>query len=247
MQSPVHRGGAKNRGLRLNILLTRPREQAEALAKTLAAEGWSPVVHPLLTYTPLEVNVTPGDVAALVFTSVNGVRAAGLTGFDGPVYAVGATTATAARRAGFAQVIAAEGDGADLARLMLSRGEPGPALHFRGRHAAGGLGDILAKAGVDLRVSVVYEMRAAERLDERVRAMIIGREIAAAPFYSERTARVFASLLDPETREGLAATWALAISHEVAQPLRKLGFAKVNVAATPDGAAMLATLHELRS
>ena len=37
-------------GSALKILLTRPREQSEALAATLAAEGWEPVIHPLMEF-----------------------------------------------------------------------------------------------------------------------------------------------------------------------------------------------------
>ncbi len=230
----------------MNILLTRPRAQAEALATILAADGWTPVIHPMLDFAPTGADAAPGDARALVFTSANGVRAAGTRGFDGPVYAVGAATARAARMAGFADVVEADGDGAALARLMLVRGETGPVLHLRGRHAAGGLAAGLAEGSVALREAVVYEMRAAKRLEAPVAAMLRAGEIAAAPFYSERTARIFARLLDDDARAGLAATIALAISAEAARPLSRLGFARIDVAETPSGAAMLSAMRKLK-
>jgi uroporphyrinogen-III synthase len=245
MQSPGLSSRPDWEGSALKILLTRPREQSEALAATLAAEGWAPVIQPMMEFAPTGTAVDLGDAAALVFTSANGVRAAGLLGFDGPVYAVGAATAEAARAAGFAQVIAAEGDGADLARLMLSRGEAGPVLHLRGRHVAGEFRTILEESGIVLRESVVYEMRAAERLGDSAQAMIWRGEIDVAPFYSARTASIFAGLLDAEIRAGLIATVALAISHDVAKPLSNLGFARIVVADAPTGAAMLAALREI--
>ncbi|MEE8274408.1 MAG: uroporphyrinogen-III synthase, partial [Alphaproteobacteria bacterium] len=97
----------------MRVLITRPREDAEALAEALAVRGVEALVEPLLEIVPLN----PGDfdlagVQAALLTSANGARAlAAATGSrDVPVLAVGEATAAAARAAGFAEVAVAGGD-----------------------------------------------------------------------------------------------------------------------------------------
>ena len=97
----------------VRVLITRPREDAEALAEALAVRGVEALVEPLLEIVPLN----PGDfdlagVQAALLTSANGARAlAAATGLrDVPVLAVGEATAAAARAAGFAEVAVAGGD-----------------------------------------------------------------------------------------------------------------------------------------
>src|SRR5258706_7453594 len=97
----------------MRLLVTRPRDDAEAFAKALCARGHVAIVAPLM-----EMRVVAGAPVALegvqgvLATSANGVRAlaARTTPRDVTIYAVGPQTAEAAREAGLTVVISAEGD-----------------------------------------------------------------------------------------------------------------------------------------
>src|SRR5207237_1212647 len=85
----------------MRLLVTRPRDDAEAFAKILRARGHDAIVAPLM-----EMRVVAGPPVALegvqgvLATSANGVRAlaTGTTRCDVTIYAVGPQTAEAARK-----------------------------------------------------------------------------------------------------------------------------------------------------
>lgn len=136
------------------IWITRAEPGAARTAARLAALGYAPVVAPLLAVEPLAVSSDDLERAldgatALAFTSPNGVEAfAVLTprGRDRPVFAVGDATAAAARAAGFVDVLSAQGDLGDLARLIAARrgAADGAILHPRAEQPAGDLGEAVA-------------------------------------------------------------------------------------------------------
>src|SRR5207237_4563744 len=108
--APISRGSDRVTAMRL--LLTRPREDAQTLAKTLKLRGHHPVIAPLL-----QIRFTPGPeisligVQAVIATSANGVKAfaARSQNRDLPVFAVGPQTAETATQLGFPEVICAKG------------------------------------------------------------------------------------------------------------------------------------------
>eukprot|EP01035_Chromulina_nebulosa_P059319 gene59319-81202_t len=108
----------------------------------------------------LEVQVLPDvtvdllGVAALAFTSANGVRAfADKSGERGlRVFAVGAATAQAARKAGFKSVLSADGDVAALAE----------GIAVRRNELRGDLAGALEKHRVETRRLTLYETVPAE-------------------------------------------------------------------------------------
>ncbi|MFN3614605.1 MAG: uroporphyrinogen-III synthase, partial [Rubrimonas sp.] len=81
------------------ILLTRPAAQAQPLAQALRAEGWEPIIWPLLRIEAV-AQADPAGAQAVLLTSANAAaqtRAAAV-----PALCVGPDTARAARAAGFA-------------------------------------------------------------------------------------------------------------------------------------------------
>ena len=159
----------------VHVLITRPREQALELADRLAARGDTALIEPLLTIEPVAGVVPQLDgVQALVLTSANAAPALGAWAGQLPLFAVGAATAGAARRAGCATVIAAAGSGADLARLIAQRCRPedGALLHLSGAEVRPELGEELVAAGFALRRQVVYEARPAPALSPATVAAI---------------------------------------------------------------------------
>src|SRR3979411_1330420 len=106
------------------VLVTRPHPDEQATAGALRARGCEVREAPLLRFAavPFQDDV---DVRydAVIVTSANALRAiepqlAGSRLLELPLFTVGDHTASAARGAGFGQVIAAKGDAAALRDLV---------------------------------------------------------------------------------------------------------------------------------
>lgn len=195
--------------------------------------GLEPIVAPLLRIERLTIEAPDlGGVAALAFTSVNGVEAfADLTDRrDRPVFTVGDRTAEAARAAGFGDVRSAGGAIGDLAGLLREQAR-GVVLFPGAREPAGDIGALLAGSGVEPRLWPVYAAvetcaAAADAFDAvLVHSPRAGRALAAA------TGAV-------QARNAVA----VAISEAAAAPLQSLPFREIRVAAHPDENAMMSAL-----
>ncbi|HEU0071414.1 MAG TPA: uroporphyrinogen-III synthase [Alphaproteobacteria bacterium] len=239
----------------MKILVTRPRADAEELAKLLAARGHEALIEPLLDIATLPGDaVTADGVQALVFTSANGVRA--LIERNGgdisalralPVYTVGDATARAARDAGFADVVSASGDVNSLAELIIARVRPdiGPLLHVSGSDVAGDLAGQLTEKGFTLTRAALYQATKADSLSaEAVEALKRG-EVKAALFYSPRTASAFAALAG-DIAPALGRATAICLSPAVAEAVEDLpgaaSWRDILTAAEPTQDALLAAL-----
>ena len=112
---------------RQKIWITRAQPGAGATAERVRALGHDALIAPLLAVRALpDVEVDLGGVAALAFTSANGVRAFADICAERAirVFAVGAATAQAARASGFKLVLSADGNVEALAEgIGQRRGE----------------------------------------------------------------------------------------------------------------------------
>ena len=84
----------------LNVIVTRPRHQADALLEALASAGAHAISFPTIRIAPRSVTTSPGDdFDAVIFVSVNAVQhgswVASTRTASAPVIAVGAATAAA--------------------------------------------------------------------------------------------------------------------------------------------------------
>lgn len=229
-------------GARL-IWVTRASPGAEATAGRLQVLGLAPLVDPLLTVRDLAVEVDLTGVAALAFTSVNGVEAFARACPDRGrlVFAVGDRTAAAARAAGFARVASAEGDVEALAALIVGEAATldGAVLHPGAREPAGDLLSPLIAAGLTARRLALYES-----LDRDPAASTLARldDLRAVLLHSPRAARKLSQVL---ARHPAPRLRALCLSAAVAAPLEALApgaLASVAVAPRPDEAALLGLL-----
>ena len=108
------------------VLVTRPHPDDEATASALRAKGFEVMLAPMLRFEPVAFH-DDGDAryGAVVVTSANALRgiAPHLEGsrlLKLPLFAVGEHTASAAHRAGFDNVIPADGDAASLRDSVLA-------------------------------------------------------------------------------------------------------------------------------
>jgi uroporphyrinogen-III synthase len=207
-------------GRRQTIWITRAQPAADATAERVRALGHDAVVAPLLAVRALhDVPVDLRGVAALAFTSANGVRAfADVSGERAlKVFAVGAATAQAARAAGFKSVLSADGDVEALADgIAARRGElRGAVLHPGAAEPAGDLSGALEKHGVEARRLILYETAPVSLADADAEAL--GRSDAVL-LHSPRAAQVLAKLLKAHPAPQLR---ALGLSKAVVKPLAR--------------------------
>ena len=234
------------------ILITRPREDAEALAAELARRGFPVMIQPML-----EIRMPEGPpldlegVQALLFTSANGVRAtaARTTVRDLPVLAVGDATARAARDEGFVQVESARGDVESLAGLVKARLDPaaGRLFHAAGSAVAGDLAGDLDGAGFRLERQALYAAEPLTELYPATAEALYAGTIDAVLFFSPRTAQSFVKVVQ---RAGLAdrlgGVVALCLSEAVGTAVRTVEWQDIHVAAQPDQESLLDLLPLVR-
>lgn len=227
------------------ILLTRPQEDAAALARDLAAQGWSPLLWPLFEVVTLDDSVDLRGAQAVIFSSANAARR--VAGAAIPALCVGEATAQAARASGFSDVRSADGDAAALLSLALKtlRAQAGPVVYARGETVAADIAGALRAAGHAPLEKVVYAARPATAAPLDVAAALAAGAVSVAAFHSPRAARLFAAFSAP-WRDGLSACAAVAISENTASALAPLGFGRIVTAARPDGAAMMQAIADAR-
>lgn len=234
---------------RLSVLVTRPRQQSLVTARRLHAMGHRAIIDPLLVIRTIDAGpLDVGSTAAVVLTSSNGLRGMDVRLMQLPVFAVGQATAAAARRAGCADVRSADGDGADLAKLVARSLQPeaGEILHLAGDEVRPGLAEALAAAGYAYRQRTVYAAAPASALSGRTQRELVEGRIDAGLFYSPRTAQTFASLVEAAgLGQALGTVTAICLSAAVAAPLRGLAWADVQIAASRDQQALLACLETI--
>lgn len=230
----------------MRLLVTRPQPEAERTAAELVRRGHEPVLAPLLV-TELLPAPPFSRPAALLFTSVNGVRAVAAWPDERiprtiPALSVGERTAAAARDAGFADVRSADGDGEDLARLAQAVLDPraGPLLHPTVARPARDLAALLGPVGFTVETVEAYRMKEAEALPEAVSTALTTGAIDGVLLYSRRTAETFARLT-ARLRPLLAAMPLYCLSAEVAAGA---GSGNRFVAAAPNEAALLALVGD---
>jgi uroporphyrinogen-III synthase len=204
----------------VKLLILRPEPGASETAARARGMGLEAMVAPLFAIEPAEVRpIEAGLYEGVLLTSANGARHAPAELIGLPCFTVGESTAAAARRRGFADVHAAESDGAAAAAMMAAAGVR-RAIHPCGRHHVA-----VMAAGVEIERLVVYS---AEPLEQ---GPFEGP--AVAMIHSPRAARRFAQLAG-----GRASIAIAAISAAAAEAVGG-GWAAKAVAAAPRDDALL--------
>jgi uroporphyrinogen-III synthase len=235
----------------MRILLTRPREDAEALAATLRGRGHTVTIEPLFVVHPVDDGpLDLSGVQAVLLTSANGARALAqrTTRRDLGVLAVGDATAAAARALGFDAVESASGDVDDLARLVQARLRPegGVLLHAAGSVVAGDLSGQLTQAGFIVRRTVLYRAKPVDALSPDVAAALRAREFDMVVFFSPRNAAVFVKLASESgLSDSCAHAVALGLSPAVVGAAEGLNWGARHAAEQPNETALIAAIDRI--
>lgn len=225
-------------GGRQRIWITRAQPGADVTADRVRALGHHAVVAPLLAVRVMpDIAIDLRGVAALAFTSANGVRAfADANGERGlKVFAVGPATAQAAKSAGFKSVLSADGDVEALARGIAGRRSElrGAVLHPGAAELAGDLAGALETHGIEARRLILYETAPVELADAETETL---SQTDAVLLHSPRAAQVLAKLLKGHPAPNLR---ALGLSKAVVQPLARTKLAARAFPPFPLEAALL--------
>lgn len=228
------------------VLVTRPQPDNEATASALRAKGLKVLLAPMLRFEPIAFqDDADARYGGIIVTSANAIRAIEAHLADRllklPLFAVGERTADAARRAGFRDVIVAEGDAAALRDLIVAGvraktlKKASTLLYLAGADLAGDLAGELGERGFSIATHTTYRMIPVTNLPQDACDAFAANRIEAVLHYSRRSARAF---LDAVQAAGVEIS-ALAIpqcciSDVVASVVREVGATQVLVARSPD-------------
>jgi uroporphyrinogen-III synthase len=239
----------------LAVLVTRPQPDDEATAAGLRAKGLSVLQAPMLRFEPVAFHDdTDASYGAVIVTSANALRGiephiAGHRLLKLPLFAVGEHTASAARRAGFTQVISSNGDATSLRESVLAGvkakalKKASTLLYLAGADLARDLAGELGERGFTVVTHTTYRMVPVPSLPREISDAFAANRIEAVLHYSRRSARAF---LDATRAAGVEIS-ALAIpqcciSDAVASVVRDAGASHVMVARIPDENALFEVL-----
>jgi uroporphyrinogen-III synthase len=227
----------------MRVLVTRPEPDAERTAALLRARGCEVMLAPLLRLETIAAPLNDGPWHALVLTSVNAVRAIAAhpqlpSLLDIPAYAVGGRTADAAFALGFENVLSAEGDVKDLARVIRTHlRSDARLLHLAGVDRSGDLAGDLAISGINLSTAVIYRAAAGE-LAAEARAALLAGQIDGVLHFSRRSAQIYLDRAADILAQALAPLH-YCLSRQVADPLAAAGAAQVRIASRPTEADLV--------
>jgi uroporphyrinogen-III synthase len=237
------------------VLVTRPHPDDEATAAALRAKGFEVMLAPMLRFEPVAFHDDEeAPYGAVIVTSANALRgiAPHLNGSRLlllPLFAVGEHTASAAHRAGFDNVIPANGDAASLRDSVLASvkakelKKASTLLYLAGADLARDLAGELGERGFTVVTHTTYRMIPVSSLPREACDAFAASGIEAVLHYSRRSARAF---LDAARAGGVEIS-ALAIpqcciSAAVASVVRDAGATQVMAAASPDEIALFEVL-----
>lgn len=211
------------------VWVTRAEPGAGRTAARLRNLGFEPVVAPVLKIERINgVRIDFTDIAALAFTSINGVSAfAALSDRrDLPAFCVGDATAEAVRQIGFTDVCSASGDLEALGRLIAATGLRDVVLAPGAEQPAGDL-EAMVGGSTPVRRLAIYRT---------VETPLEPPPCDAVLIHSPRAAAALRPLIEPWPARPLA----IAISAAAARPLA--GLLSCAIADHPDEAAVLDAL-----
>jgi uroporphyrinogen-III synthase len=234
----------------VQILITRPAEQAHETEVALSILGYEALLSPVVEVAPTDKPWPHGTIDLVVATSARAFEAL-LTKPDFPtpearrlmpLYVVGEKTCEAARLAGFTGPAVIADTAKDLApKLIAQLRSYTRALYLAGRERKPKLEKMCVDAGFTLDVHETYAAAAASRLSDAALAALDEGAVGAVLHYSQRSTAIFLELLEAEGFDP-AALRHIAISEDAAIPLRDLDLPHIDVAAQPDESSMFALL-----
>lgn len=233
----------------MRLIVTRPEDDLAGLIEQLRARGHACIASPLLTIRlRVDAAIPTGDFQAIALTSANAMMHPTLKPAPSAlaavkVFAVGAQSAKAARRAGYDDVRAEGGDVQGLAGAIARDCNPkdGAIFYPSGAATTGDLEGTLAAQGFRVERVILYDAVPAEILAPAAIAALKDGSTDGVLLYSPRSAHIWSRLV---AESGLTDA-ARCIAHFCLSPNVAAGLGNgftTEVAARPDEPSLLALL-----
>ncbi|MBO9125993.1 MULTISPECIES: uroporphyrinogen-III synthase [unclassified Rhizobium] len=240
----------------MRVLVTRPPHPGERTAKRLAEMGHEPIMLPLsapahdpdAAFAALANSDGPISVTSAEAIRVLTERPDDLAPYlSRPLYAVGDATAEEARAAGFRNVTASTGDGADLADRIaqrdIARSDKTNLLYLAGFPRAETFETRAAALGLTVETVECYRMRRLDIPDQLLRELFSAHEPDAILFYSRRTAEDFFALKEISANlDALIGVRLLCLSQAIAEAIPVPLQGQSATPDSPDETALLSLL-----
>jgi uroporphyrinogen-III synthase len=237
----------------MRVLVTRPPQSGARTAERLVALGHEPLLLPL--FEPMHdadkafagLAGTDGPIAV---TSAEAIRAMTeqpaatslAPHLHRPLFAVGDATAEQAKNAGFDNVTASTGNGADLADAIAAETQ-NSVLYLAGTPRAETFESRARKIGLTVIVAECYRMQHLHVPVEILRNLFADEAPDSILFYSRQTAENFFALHEIATNlDALIGIRLLCLSKSVADAVPPTLQGHVAIAATPDEDSLLSLL-----
>ena len=183
----------------MTIVITRPKDDTEQLAKALIEKGYNVFKEPLLKVETLPYQkIEENNWQAVIGTSANCFKSlANHPDLNSllalPVFCIGPSSADVARKIGFRRVEISGGSLEELNELIIKKLTPknGPLLYLSGKIISGELNP----AGFETCRKTIYQAVALERLSHDLIQQIKSNKIEGVLLYSPRTAKIWLNLL----------------------------------------------------
>jgi uroporphyrinogen-III synthase len=208
------------------LLLTRPRNSAEAFAAMLDRSALSVVqliVAPLMEIVGTGNSIQIGD-EGVIFTSSNGVNFAP-EGQGRVAYCVGARTTQQAIARGWDAVQAGE-TAQELTTFLRTGSSVASLVHLGGIHTRGDIAQKLSLAGIPTQHIALYDQNMLSLSADALKAL---RNLCIVPVFSPRTAE----RLVQEAKGCLEHAHIVALSEAVAAPFCGEKTAEVHIISAP--------------
>jgi uroporphyrinogen-III synthase len=226
----------------MQLLVTRPADQAEQTAQKLRLLGHQPIAAPVLEVARTGAPLPPGAFDLVLATSAQALAGVPPTAelLALPFACVGEKTAIAARTAG-CSVLHAAPDAEALADVLRVGKPAKSALYLAGRERRATLEESLRAAGWRVEIVETYAARAVQAWPEGVHAALDAGEIKGVLHYSPRSAALALALIGERSARRLR---HFCLSPAIAAVCREYApDAEVFTASQPDEEALMTLLH----
>lgn len=232
------------------ILLTRPYQESQALAKKLTKIGYHCLIYPLLTIQPCPLERK--DFDAYIITSRQALHALKALQLPThmPLFCIGAETAKEARKAGFQTYYT----GKTVSDMLSFFAPPNSTylpynfLYARSDTISHDLATSLRKIGYTITEQIAYETVATKTLSPEIMERLQQDAFAYITFFSKRTAQIFLNLLkDNQIPLSFPKTELIAFSRPIAHVLRPVTFKKRYILSSPTLSSFMKRMHTARN
>ena len=242
----------------INILVTRPRQQAENLCRMIEQQGWHAIRFPVLQIMAMNTAIVKQQLNSvkqydwLIFISANAVNFA-LSANNGKIdvflnssiAAVGKATEKALKAAGLSVHLIPEtqfnSEGL-LATPEMNNISNKSCLIIRGKGGRETLADCLRRRGAQVDYMEVYRREKPEVYDRTVIQLLENGELNAMTMHSGEALKNLLAMIDSEWHKYLFLIPIIVISQRLKEIAKERGFKQIVVAKSPADAAIIEIL-----